>query len=110
MINLEQLIQLKPPSKRWAAVYVVATAGGWLLSAYAADIANKLAPAPMSLVAGGSMTSDGDESGDVRLLDRSDVPADLDDGMVIPYDELRPGDVETVFDRIRRESLDIETP
>lgn len=108
MINLDLLMQ-KPPSKRWAAVYVIATAGGFLLSSYAAEIANKLAPGPKILVAGGSMTSNGDESGDVQLQDQLDGPADLADGTVIPYDELRPGDVETVFDRIRRGSLDIET-
>lgn len=115
MINLDLLMQ-KPPSKRWAAVYVLATAGGFLLSSYAAEIANKLAPSPKILVAGGSMTSDGDESGDVRLQDQPDVPADLAGDLsdpAHPYNTLRSLDIETpadsdetaetVFDRIRRD-------
>jgi hypothetical protein len=113
VINLDLLMQ-KPPSKRWAAVYVIATAGGFLLSSYAAEIANKLAPGPKILVAGGSMTSDGDESGDVRLLNQSDAPADLDDDGTHPYNTIRSLDIEvrgiaaepdaeTIFDRIRRD-------
>ena len=60
------------------------------------------------------MTSDGDESGDVRLIPQPDAPADHPEWF---SDEEPPresplvidDDGETVFDRIRRESLDIET-